>query len=572
MGPVVFYCPVRSDAHLEKSYGGADSITDRLHRSNDEKLWGGTLNNNQANTTYYQYNGVDRLAGLYTDATSGTNLKREMFSTSGQYPSFDRFGRTVTQTWKNRTSGNVLDQFTYTYDYAGNRTLRAWAGSGTGGNQDFAYDGLHRLRQFRKGSPGSGGYVSSINYQENWTLDPLGNWSEFKIDIDGNGTFTGTSDLTQQRYFNAANEFYGSGGGSITAYGGQADWADPQQDAAGNTTTIPKPASLTTSYTLTYDAWNRLVKVADGGTTVVTYEYDGLGHRIVKDVAGGTTNDREYYYNDKWQLLTETKPSGVEAIYQWHPFYVDALAVRMRASDTHFFLHDVNYNVTAAVLDSTDAVVERYNYTAYGVPTFLNASFGGISSSAIGNAHLYTGRERDSESGLQLNRHRYYASHLGRWLTRDPIGYEGSSKNLYQYIGGRVNDRVDPSGLEQARYCQGILCLALFGQKKCCVAYDARDVGNAAAAGLPGQQDGLGDAVRHCAGMCHLVRNGLSANEARAIGNIHEFCVPNTPGATCMDKGNNEVGIEIGIRTSGECRDECRKAASSGKLITSPCP
>ena len=43
--------------------------------------------------------------------------------------------------------------------------------------------------------------------------------------------------------------------------------------------------------------------------------------------------------------------------------------------------------------------------------------------SDIANTHLHTGRERDPETGLQLNRHRYYASHLGRWLTRDPIGY-----------------------------------------------------------------------------------------------------------------------------------------------------
>jgi hypothetical protein len=41
----------------------------------------------------------------------------------------------------------------------------------------------------------------------------------------------------------------------------------------------------------------------------------------------------------------------------------------------------------------------------------------------------------------------YYASHMGRWLTRDPIGYEGSQWNLYEYVDGRpVTDR-DPAGL-----------------------------------------------------------------------------------------------------------------------------
>jgi hypothetical protein len=59
------------------------------------------------------------------------------------------------------------------------------------------------------------------------------------------------------------------------------------------------------------------------------------------DVAG-TGADHDYYYNDQWQLLTETNGSTVKAIYHWHPFYVDALAVRMRTDDTHYFTHDAN--------------------------------------------------------------------------------------------------------------------------------------------------------------------------------------------------------------------------------------
>ena len=34
----------------------------------------------------------------------------------------------------------------------------------------------------------------------------------------------------------------------------------------------------------------------------------------------------------------------------------------MRASEAHFFLHDANFNVTAAVDDSDNSVVERYGY------------------------------------------------------------------------------------------------------------------------------------------------------------------------------------------------------------------
>jgi hypothetical protein len=45
----------------------------------------------------------------------------------------------------------------------------------------------------------------------------------------------------------------------------------------------------------------------------------------------------------------------------------------------------------------------------------------------------------------------YYASHLGRWLTRDPIGYDSGQKNLYEYVEGDPTNHTDPSG--KAVYC-----------------------------------------------------------------------------------------------------------------------
>jgi RHS repeat-associated protein len=185
-------------------------------------------------------------------------------------------------------------------------------------------------------------------------------------------------------------------------------------------------------------------------------------------VAGGTADDRDYYYNDQWQLIVEVKDGSAWAIYHWHPFYVDALAARMRASDTHFFLHDANYNVTAAVDDSGNAVVERYSFTAYGEVTVLDADFtldsdGGDGLSDIDNQHLYTGRERDSETGLQLNRHRFYAAHLGRWVNRDPIGYNGSPYNLYEYAMGYPH-QVDPDGLCPPPPQQAVNCAAKHAQ------------------------------------------------------------------------------------------------------------
>jgi len=67
-------------------------------------------------------------------------------------------------------------------------------------------------------------------------------------------------------------------------FGRSTNWAEPVYDDAGNTTTMPQPVVPTRTYTLTYDAWNRLVKIYDDfkDQNVQENEYDGLGRRIVR--------------------------------------------------------------------------------------------------------------------------------------------------------------------------------------------------------------------------------------------------------------------------------------------------
>ena len=68
----------------------------------------------------------------------------------------------------------------------------------------------------------------------------------------------------------------------------------------------------------------------------------------------------------------------------------------------------------------------------------------------LSNPYLFTGRRVDSETGLQLNRNRFYHQQLGRWVSRDPIGYE-AVKNLYLYVGSEPVSWVDPTGEQRVR-------------------------------------------------------------------------------------------------------------------------
>jgi RHS repeat-associated protein len=105
-----------------------------------------------------------------------------------------------------------------------------------------------------------------------------------------------------------------------------------------------------------------------------------------------------------------------------------------------FYTFDERGNV-AQRTDSTGAVLSSDLYDAYG-----KRLSGGTSGDPWGfeaQAGYYT----DAETGLVLCTHRYYDPQAGRFLTRDPIGYEGGI-DLYGYTANDPVNEEDPDGLQ----------------------------------------------------------------------------------------------------------------------------
>jgi RHS repeat-associated protein len=87
--------------------------------------------------------------------------------------------------------------------------------------------------------------------------------------------------------------------------------------------------------------------------------------------------------------------------------------------------------------DSSGNVVESYKYD----------SFGNMETPpTTENFYTYTGREYDSETGLYFYRARYYNSRVGRFLSEDPIGFNGGV-NFYSYGKNNPIIFIDPHGL-----------------------------------------------------------------------------------------------------------------------------
>jgi len=194
--------------------------------------------------------------------------------------------------------------------------------------------------------------------------------------------------------------------------------------------------------------------------------------------AGGATGAATDYFYDGWRVLEERDGTTTATIRRQFVYgnYLDEALVMDVDTDSdgscvdsggsaRYFYHQNTLYSVCAVTDSTGKIVEGYEYDPYGRHILLrdgpNATGGdqdtavnfnstdirlAMGASAIGNPYTFTGQRFDPETGLQYSKERYYSCTQGRFISRDPIGYEGGT-NVYCYVHNDPIDATDPMGL-----------------------------------------------------------------------------------------------------------------------------
>ncbi|RYZ86244.1 MAG: RHS repeat protein, partial [Proteobacteria bacterium] len=84
-------------------------------------------------------------------------------------------------------------------------------------------------------------------------------------------------------------------------------------------------------------------------------------------------------------------------------------------------------------------------YKAWGEATEQRSEF--AQQVGLTNPIRFQGQYHDHETGLHYNRHRYYDPRVGRFISKDPIGYSGGL-NLYYYVPNPTG-WIDPLGLQK---------------------------------------------------------------------------------------------------------------------------
>jgi RHS repeat-associated protein len=200
-------------------------------------------------------------------------------------------------------------------------------------------------------------------------------------------------------------------------------------DAAGNMTSVPSVASYT------YNAEGEMTSAAG-----VTYTYDGDGKRVQK------SNGKLYWYGMGSSALDESDASG-NITNEYVFFAGKRVARRDSAGNVSYYFAD-HLGTARVVTNSSGAILDDSDFYPFGGERPI------VSSS--GNTYKFTGKERDSESGLDDFGARYYSSALGRFVSSDwsaiPVAVpyavltNPQTLNLNTYVKNNPLHFTDPTG------------------------------------------------------------------------------------------------------------------------------
>jgi len=215
---------------------------------------------------------------------------------------------------------------------------------------------------------------------------------------------------------------------------------DITYDTNGN---MIKKTRILEEWYYNYDYENRLTKVEyfDGQQTTILgeYFYDGDGKRIKKVESLQTT----IYIYLGWNIIFEKESSTMTETK--YIFKADCgCHVGKVVGGTTYFLH-VDH------LGSLRQETDINGNTVWASPAMYEP-FGELRDGGPANneeGHLYTGKLRDSSTGLYYYGARYYDAKVGRFIAKDRFAgskNEPQTYNPYIYVTNNPLKKIDPTG------------------------------------------------------------------------------------------------------------------------------
>ena len=307
-------------------------------------------------------------------------------------------------------------------------------------NESRGYDGRLRLSSILDTVGSSTLYSLATSYANNsdvWTVNDsvIGNWTYGFDALDRLSAANGPNQAYTYAYDRFGNRWQQNGTHQmIESFSGNNNRMDGYSyDAAGNLL-----SDGTTTYT--YDAENRIISATNSTNGTTRYIYDSDGKRLRKTANGAIT---DFLYDPNGNENTAVNGSG-----SWIRGEVYGAGRHLAtytggtSGNTYFtFADHLGTERVRATVGGT--VAESCTSLPFG--DWLTCT--GSDSSPM----HFTGKERDTESGLDNFGARYDASTMGRFMTPDPLGghlEDPQTLNKYAYVRNNPTTLTDPTGLD----------------------------------------------------------------------------------------------------------------------------
>ncbi len=378
----------------EWEYNAADMPIRMTYPDGEEVTYGYDarmlLNTLAGDSTYVTSTAYDS-TGRIDLRTFGNSTRTDY----GYYPWTAEGGRL--QYLKSGTAGSPtsLQDLSYAYDAVGNiETITNTLASET---NSYGYDALNRLTS--------------------WTLNGV---TENYGYNSATGNLETKAGVTLQ-YNDAAHVH------AVTSASDQSTVNSYQYDANGNQTTRVIGSD---TFTLLYDAENRLVEVKKNSVSIATFVYDGDGKRV-KSIIGSETT---LFIGSHYEVT-----NGVATKY----YLAGTSRIAMRKDGTlSYFLSD-HLGSTSLTTDSTGSLMFEQRYKPWGETRYTTPNASAVSE------YQYTGQFSDSYINLLWYGSRHYDPALGRFISPDSIvpGLDNPQAwDRFSYTFNNPVRYVDPDG------------------------------------------------------------------------------------------------------------------------------
>jgi RHS repeat-associated protein len=241
------------------------------------------------------------------------------------------------------------------------------------------------------------------------------------------------------------------GNGNRLSNGAVYDWQDRLREDneyvyahdrnGALTQKIAKSDGALTTYD--HDAFGRLVGVTLPDGTNITYQLDPLGRRVAKYKDGAV--QWTALYRGKHQLVQLRQPvdGGSDLVTRFvYGLGRNVPDYMVRGSDTYRILTDMRGSVRLVVDAGQGLEPQRVDYDAWGNVIEPDSPERNLGFQPFG----YAGGLYDEDTGLVHFGSRDYDPKTGRWTSKDPLGFDSGSTNLYLYANGDPVNYADPGG------------------------------------------------------------------------------------------------------------------------------